>query len=271
MPNSSSLPGRRAWLLGLAFLIAGCGKKDAPEGAAPQGPIKVAAASDLALAFKEMGAAFEKKSGRRVVFSFGSSGNFAKQIAEGAQYDLFASANTGYVDEVVKAGACEGETKALYGRGRIALWSKKGGVAPPTKLEDLTDARFVKIAIANPEHAPYGKAAKEALVSAGVWDRVLPKIVNAENIMQTLQFAQTGNVEVSVVALSLAMTNEEGSYVLIDEAQHKPLDQALVVCKRGGDPQGGKDLSAFIASGEGRAIMIRYGFALPGEVVVKAP
>jgi molybdate transport system substrate-binding protein len=254
------------------MIAAACARESGPAGAsAPAGPIKVAAASDLAVAFKEIGAAFEKKTGQKVVFSFGSSGNFAKQLAEGARYDLYASANVAYVDEVVKAGVCDGETKSLYGRGRIVLWTKKGGVEPPTKLEDLADARFVKIGIANPEHAPYGKAAKEALTTAGVWETVKPKIVNAENIQQTMQFAKTGNVEVSIVALSLAMSDEEGTYVLVDDTQHKPLDQALVVCHGGGDARGGRDFAAFVQSSEGRAIMIRHGFALPGEVVVKAP
>lgn len=270
---------RRNLLLSLSALaILGapaCSRSEAgSDGAgpgAPTGPIKVAAASDLAFAFKEVGAAFEERTGKKVVFSFGSSGNFAKQLAEGAQYDLFASANTAFVDEVVKAGACDGETKALYGRGRIVLWSKSGGVAPAEKVEDLREARFVKIAIANPEHAPYGKAAKEALAAAGVWETVKPRIVNAENIQQTLQFARTGNVEVAVVALSLAMATEGGTYAPVDEALHRPLDQALVVCRRGADPGGARELATFVNSPEGRTIMKRFGFALPGEALVKAP
>ncbi len=251
-------------LLVVGLALIGCGKDRSAEGA---GPVKVAAAADLGPAFKEIAAAFEKKTGKKVTLSFGSTGNFAKQIAEGARYDLFAAANVSFVDDVIKAGACDAETKAPYARGRIVLWSKDGGVAPPKTIADLADPRFVKIAIANPEHAPYGRAAKQALGAAGVWDAVERRIVNGENVQQTLQFAQTGNVEVAVVALSLALATTGGSYVLVDDALHAPLDQALVVCKHGSDPSGGRELAAFVGSPEGREIMKRYGFALPGEAV----
>jgi molybdate transport system substrate-binding protein len=152
----------------------------------------------------------------------------------------------------------------MYARGRIVVWTKKGSVAPVAALTDLTDGRFVKIAIANPEHAPYGKAAKEAMESAGVWGKVKDKIVFGENIQQTLQFAQTGNVEAAVAALSLAMVSE-GDYFLIDDKLHQPIDQALVVCKHGVNIGVAKDFAAFVNSDEGRAIMKRFGFLLPGE------
>ena len=183
---------------------------------------------------------------------------------------MFAAANVSFVDEVVKADACDGSTKAMYARGRIVVWLKKsGGIAPVTALKDLEDARFVKIAIANPEHAPYGRAAKQALETAGIWDRVQSKIVYGENIQQTLQFAQTGNTEASIAALSLAMVTDDGSYFLIDEAMHKPIDQALVVCKRGVNATGARKFAEFVSAPEGRAIMKRFGFLLPGEAVVR--
>jgi molybdate transport system substrate-binding protein len=241
----------------VVIAIAGCGKKDA----GPNAPIKVAAASDLAFAFKEVGAAFTKKTGKQVTFTFGSTGNLAKQISEGAPYDVLAAANVSFVDDVVKAGACDGATKAMYARGRIVVWRK----GPATELAALTDAAFVKIAIANPEHAPYGKAAKQALVSLGIWDRVQPKIVYGENILQTLQFAQTGNVEASIVALSLAKVSDDGHYTMVDDKLHEPIDQALVVCKHGTNAQVAKDFAAFVSSEEGRTIMRKFGFLLPGE------
>ncbi len=249
-------------ILVLAVLVAfaGCGKRDT------SGAIKVAAASDLVFAFKEVGAAFEKKTGNKVTFTFGSTGQLAKQISEGAPYDVFAAANVSFVDEVVKAEACDGATKAMYARGRIVVWTKKGGAAAVASLADLTDARFVKIAIANPEHAPYGKAAKQALEAAGIWDAVQPKIVYGENISQTLQFAQTGNVEAAIAALSLAKVGD-GAYMVIDDKLHKPIDQALVVCKRGVSQAIAKEFAAFVNSDEGRAIMKRFGFLLPGESV----
>lgn len=259
-------------LLVLVFAFASCKKEPSSgsSGAASTAPIKVAAASDLAFAFKEVGAAFTAKTGAEVTFTFGSTGQLAKQISEGAPYDVFAAANVSFVDEVVKAEACDGATKAMYARGRIVVWSKKsGGVAAPAALKDLEDPRFVKIAIANPEHAPYGRAAKQALEASGLWDRVQPKIVYGENISQTLQFAQTGNVEAAIAALSLAIVSEDGSYLLIDEALHKPIDQALVVCKRGANATVARQFAEFVSSPDGRAIMKRFGFLLPGEAVVR--
>jgi molybdate transport system substrate-binding protein len=232
-------------------------------------PLRVAAASDLALAFKEVGAAFEKKTGEPVVFSFGSTGLLAKQIREGAPFDLLAAANVSYVDDVVASGSCEGSTKAVYARGRIVLFVPKGAAAKPGGLADLADPRFERIAIANPDHAPYGKAAKESLTRAGVWDKVQPKLVYGENIQQTLEFARTGNVDVAIVALSLA-TVADGEYVPIDPAMHEPIDQALVVCKGGKKEAAAKDFGAFVGSSEGRAIMRRYGFFLPGEAAIGA-
>lgn len=258
--------------LGVAaiLLAAACSKKQESSsgGAGDAAPIKVGAASDLAFAFKDVGAAFEQKTGRKVTFTFGSTGQLAKQISEGAPYDVFAAANVSFVDEVVQAGACDPETKAMYARGRVVIWTQaSGGVAAAKAVPDLTDARFAKIALANPEHAPYGRAAKEALETAGIWDAVKPKIVYGENIQQTLQFAQTGNVEAAIAALSLAMVTKGGAYHLIDDSLHKPIDQALVVCKRGANPAVAREFAAFVSSAEGRAIMKRYGFLLPGETV----
>jgi molybdate transport system substrate-binding protein len=266
------------------LLVAGCSKKKAegeqgsaalaqgsPASANPPA-MKVAAAADLAFAFKDVGAAFEQKTGKKATFTFGSTGQLAKQISEGAPYDVFAAANVSFVDDVVKAGACDPSTKTMYARGRIVVWTKKSsGIAAATAITDLTDARFVKVAIANPEHAPYGRAAKEAMESAGIWDAVKPKIVYGENVQQTLQFAQTGNTEAAIAALSLATVTEDGAYLLIDESLHKPIDQALVICKHGTNADAGREFTAFVNSADGRAIMRRYGFLLPGETVAQVP
>jgi molybdate transport system substrate-binding protein len=256
----------------LAPALPACRSKVEPARALP---LKVAAASDLAFAFKDVGAAFEQATGTPVTFSFGSTGLLARQIAEGAPFDVFAAANVSFADEVVKQGACFADSKAIYGRGRIALWSRRGAPLPAT-LEALRDPTYVKIAIANPEHAPYGKAAKQALIKAGVWDAIQDRLVYGENIQQTLQFAQSGNADVAVVALALALVSSgaaEGSFTAIDPALHEPLDQALVVCKG----EGGKarreptarQFTAFVNSDTGRAIMKRYGFLLPGESVAQ--
>jgi molybdate transport system substrate-binding protein len=246
-------------LLATALGLGACRSKPA---AGP--PVRVAAAADLAFAFKDVGAAFEKETHTAVSFSFGSTGLLAKQIGEGAPFDVFAAANVSFVDQVVKSAGCDASTKSQYARGRIVIWTPKG-VAPAATLADLADPRFKKIAIANPEHAPYGQAAQDALTQAGLWDTIKPKLVYGENVQQTLQYAQTGNVDAAIVALSLAIVTEGGRYAEIDPTQHKPLDQALVVCPQGKNQNGGRDFTAFVSSEKGRAIMRRYGFLLPGE------
>jgi molybdate transport system substrate-binding protein len=264
--HRTSLSG--AALLALA-LAPGCKR---PSESNAHEPLKVAAASDLTFAFTDLGAAFEQATGTPVTFSFGSTGLLARQIAEGAPFDVFAAANVSFADDVVKQGVCFADSKAIYGRGRVALWSRKGAPLPAT-LADLRDARYVKIAIANPEHAPYGKAAKQALIKAGVWDAIQDRIVYGENIQQTLQFAQSGNADVALVALALALVTE-GGFTAVDPALHEPLDQALVVCKGAGGKSAhepsARQFTAFVNSDAGRAIMKRYGFLLPGESVAQA-
>lgn len=264
---------RLADLLSAALLLCGAslgGCKHEPGeggGGGRKGqPLHVAAAADLAVAFAEIGTAFEASSGKKVDFSFGSTGLLAKQIAEGAPFDVFAAANVSYVDDVVKSEACLGDSKRTYARGRIVLWAKDREHLP-ADLGALRDSRYQKIAIANPEHAPYGLAAREALTKTGVWDSVETRLVLGTNVQQTLMFAQSGNAEVSIVALSLAVT-AGGAYVPIDESLHAPLEQALVVCK--GGPAGGKPNEArlfvdYVGSEAGRTIMRKYGFLLPGD------
>jgi molybdate transport system substrate-binding protein len=235
-----------------------------------EGPLKVAAAADLALAFKDVGAAYEKETGQRVIFSFGSTGLLEKQIAEGAPFDIFAAANVSFAEDAIKSGVCAADSKALYARGRIVIWTRKPTVAPKSVAE-LADPKWAKVAIANPEHAPYGRAAMQAFEHAGLALKIKPRLVFGENVQQTLQFAQSGNVEAAVVALSLAVISD-GNYTLIDEGEHKPIDQAMVVC--GKDPartQEARAFTAFVNSAGGRAIMKRFGFLLPGEVHAKIP
>lgn len=248
-------------LCALILFVLGCRKPS--DGRPP--PIRVAAAADLAYAFEELGRAFEQRTGQPVTFSFGSTGLLAKQIAEGAPFDLFAAANVAFVDQVVAAGACDGATRAPYARGRIVIWSRSGLVEPPEDLRELETERFRRIAIANPEHAPYGRAAQEALRDVGVWKTIEPRIVYGENVRQTLQFAETGNAEVAVVALALVANDEDNPWTAIDERHHRPLEQALVICEGGQHRSGGEAFATFVGSDEGRAVMRRHGFLLPGQ------
>jgi molybdate transport system substrate-binding protein len=241
--------------------IAACSSKKTAEP-----PLKIAAAADLARAFEEVGSEFGKTGHDKPIFTFGSTGLLAKQLMQGAPFDVFAAANISFADDVIKAGACDASTRSLYARGRIVVWVPKGKTAP-SELKELAGDKYVKIAIANPDHAPYGQAAVEALKSAGIYDQVKPKLVYGENVQQTLQFAQSGNVEAAVVALSLAVV-ADGSYLPIDPTQHQPLDQAMLVCSKRRDAA---DFAAFVNSPSGRVIMRRYGFLLPGEVVAHTP
>lgn len=238
--------------------------------AKPSVPLRVAAAADLAHAFDEIRPAFEAQTRADIALTIGSSGLLAKQISEGAPFDLFLAANTGYVDQVVKAGLCDGSTEHTYARGRLVIWVKgaDGAALTPTSL---AGDRFKHIAIANPEHAPYGVAARDALTRAGVWSKMTDRLVYGENVQQTLQLAETGNADVAIVGLSLALAQKDGSWSLIDEAQYAPIDQALVVCTHGVNAAGARQLADFLNAPVGRAILRKYGFLLPGEALAKAP
>lgn len=241
----------------LGLGLAACSSKRA-EGRR----VRVAAASDLGKAFEEVGKEFAARAKITPEMTFGSSGLLSKQIEQGAPYFLFAAANKSYVDAVVKAGRCDGATARVYGRGRIVVWARTG-IPAPARLADLADAtKYKKIAIANPEHAPYGVAAKQALQRSNLWEQVEPRIVLGDNIQTTMLYAREGNVDVAIVALSLAVVANGGSYLPIDQSLHDPLDQALVVCGSGEEAAAARQLADFIASREGREIMTRYGFSL---------
>lgn len=233
-----------------------------PQNDSRPGEITVAAASDLTPAFEELGKEFQASKNIKVVFNFGSSGMLARQIEHGAPMDIFASANVDYVNQLEQKGLTIPGTKKLYARGGITLWTLKDSSVQIEKITDLTRAEVKRVAIANPEHAPYGMAAREALERSGIWEAVKPKLVYGENIRQTLQYAQTGNVEVAIVALSLSMQSD-GRWVPIPEELHKPLDQGLAVIKGAKNEQAAREFGDFILSPQGQAIMKKFGFTLP--------
>ena len=254
---------KRLLFLSLLGAVVACKAK-------PAAPLRVAAAADLAHAFSELTPAFTALTPSDLKLSSGATGLLARQITQGAPFDLFLAANVGYVDQVVKAGACDGSTVQTYARGRLVIWIKGAGGAELTPTA-LADARFKHIAIANPEHAPYGKAAKEALTRAGVWEQVSQRMVYGENVQQTQELAKSGNADVAIVGLSLAVGSPSGSFALVDEALYSPIDQALVVCKHGANAEGARKLAEFLRAPAGRKILRKYGFLLPGEALAKAP
>jgi molybdate transport system substrate-binding protein len=224
--------------------------------------VRVAAAADLTRAFEELAKAFEAKTHIRPLITFDASGSLARQIDQGAPFSLFASAGKKFVDDVVTNGHCDASSVHAYARGHIVVWVPNG-VQVPTTLDELADPRFKRIAIANPETAPYGKAAKEALQRSGVWDKVAERVKYGDNVQATLQFARSGAVDASIVARSLAVVTDGGQSMAIDEALHDPIDQQLVVCGTGEEADAARQLAAFIASPEGHEVMTRYGFELP--------
>ena len=229
-----------------------------------QPALTVFAAADLQMAFGEITPLFEKAVGVRVTLVMGSTGNLAKQIEHGAPADVFFSANEGFVDDLRAAGAIIPQTRALYAQGRLVLAAPKKSTIAVRELSDLLKPEVRRIAIANPAHAPYGRAAQEALERAGVWDRVKPKLVYGENIRHTLQFVETGAVEAGIVALSVA--DAPGiTHAPIDPRLYAPLNQVAAVVKRSARPELGAAFIQFVNGPEGRPIMKRYGFLLPGE------
>ena len=224
--------------------------------------LTVAAAADLTNAFEEIAKEFQSATNTKVVFNFGSSGLLAKQIENGAPIDLFVAANVDYINQLEQKGLIVPDTKKLYARGRLIIWTSKDSPIRIEKITDLTQPEVKRIAIANPEHAPYGMAARQALERAGLWDSVKPKLVYGENIRQTLQYAQTGNVEVALVALSLS-AQSDGHWILVPEELHNPLDQAFAVIKGAKNEAGARAFADFLLGERGQAIMKKYGFTKP--------
>ncbi|HKG46047.1 MAG TPA: molybdate ABC transporter substrate-binding protein [Pyrinomonadaceae bacterium] len=246
-----------AFVLALACVTA-C-KDKSPGTSATRDEVTVAAAADLTPAFEEIAREFKSATNTKVVFVFGSTGMLTRQIEHGAPVDLFAAANISYIDQLEQKSLIIPDTKGIYARGRITLWTPDESPLRLQSIADLARPEVTRIAIANPDHAPYGLAAKQALQSASIWAQVQPKLVYGDNIRQALQYAQTGNVEVAMVALSLSIQSN-GRWTLIPEELHQPIDQGLAVIKTTSNEKAARAFAAFISSPQGKAIMKKYGF-----------
>jgi molybdate transport system substrate-binding protein len=252
------------WALLAAFLLTLAGATLACKDQSPATELTVAAAADLTPALEEIGREFESTQKTKVVFVFGSTGMITRQLENGAPMDLFAAANVSYIDQLDQKGLIIPDTKAIYGRGRIVLWTPNESPLRLETISDLARAEVTRIAIANPDHAPYGLAARQALESAGIWENVKHKLIYGDNIRQTLQYAETGNVEVAIVALSLSIQTN-GRWTLIPENLHQPLDQALAIMKSTKNEQAARAFATFVNGPQGRAIMQKYGFSFPPQ------
>lgn len=230
-------------------------------------PINIAAAADLKFCLDAIIASFKQAHpGSSINVSYGSSGNFATQIRENAPFDLFFSADIEYPRQLQKDGLTASAVTP-YAVGRIVLWSATVDASRLT-LTDLARNDIGKIAIANPRHAPYGKRAEEALRASGVWNKVRAKLVFGENIAQTAQFVQSGNAQVGIIALSLAVSPQlsgQGRYSVIPDTLHQPLEQAFVITRHGAGNALAKAFVAYLETPGSRATMTKYGFALPAH------
>lgn len=228
--------------------------------------ITVAAAADLKFALDEIVAAFERTSpADNVTVVYGSSGKFHAQIRQDAPYDLYFSADIAFPRALARDGFAASEVRP-YAVGRLVLWSARLD-ATQMALASLADPKITRIAIANPKHAPYGKRAEEALRAAGLWQEVEPKLVYGDNIAHTAQFVQTGNAQVGVIALSLALSPQlarQGGYHLIPADLHARLEQGYIVTKRAAASALARRFAAYMESPPARAVMSRYGFMPPG-------
>jgi molybdate transport system substrate-binding protein len=255
--------------IGALLALTAPAPADAQSAKRPDVPV-VAAASDLQFALVEVARAFTADTKRAVNLTFGSSGNFFRQIRQGAPYQIYLSADEQFVFDLADEGLTL-DRGALYAIGRIVIITPHGS---PLKTDGtladlkaaLADGRVRRFAIANPEHAPYGRRAEEALRHAGLWEAIKDKLVLGENVSQAAQFAASGNAEGGIVAHSLALAPEVArlaSHALIPEAWHEPLRQRMALVKGAGDTA--RMFYAFMQGERARAIMRRHGFLLPGE------
>ena len=230
----------------------------------------IAAASDLQFALSEIAEAFKKKIGREVKVTFGSSGNFYRQIQQGALFQMYLSADEQFVLDLAKKGFTP-DGGVLYAIGRIVIITPHGSpLKADAGLNDLraalTDGRLLKFAIANPEHAPYGSRAENALRHAKLWDALKDKLVLGENVSQAAQFAVSGSAQGGIIAYSLALSpkvSKLGTFALIPQSWHKPLRQRMALLKGANDTA--RQFYGFVQGPSGRTILRRHGFILPSE------
>ena len=243
----------------LALLLTGtCARAQA---------VKVAVAADLKFFMAELAAQFEKQSGTKLDITYGSSGNFLTQIENGAPFDLFFSADSEYPKKLEAAGFAEPGTLREYAVGHIVIWTPSDSDINAAKdgWKCLLDPRIKKIAIANPEHAPYGRAALAAIKKAGIYEQVQDKLVYGENISQAAEFVQSGNAQAGIVALSLAMSSamKNGNRWEIPADSYPAIKQAGILLKTSKNKDAARRFLEVVSGTQGREILRRFGFTVP--------
>ncbi len=250
----------RSLLLGLCAL---CG---ASAFRAQAQTVRIAAAADLRWALEEVSAAFQQEHPGKIQITYGSSGNFHAQLMNKAPFDLFLSADVEYPEDLVRRGLGVKDSRFDYGIGRLVLWVPKASPIPVEKLglPALGHPSVKKIALANPRHAPYGRAAEAALKKAGLLEAMGPKLVLGENISQTAQFVQSGAADMGFLALSLVVAGplkDQGRWWMVPAEDHPSIQQGGVILSWAQDPGLARAFVAFLQGPEGRRIMKQYGFS----------
>ena len=247
--------------LGASLLI--CLSAASLPAAPPE--LLISAATNLRNACERLETEFEVSTGIPVLFNFGSTGKLAAQIEQGAPVDLLVAADAATPRHLESLGLTLPGSLTTYARGRLALWWRAGSSLDFGSLEELARPEVKRFAIADPRLAPYGLAAVQALQAAGIWEQVQPRMVYAENVLQALQYAETGNVEAALVARSLCVEGQ-GRWVLIPAGWHEPLDQALVLISGGPRTREAQRFAAFLLGAEGQRILQSFGYETPGAV-----
>ncbi|HVF50106.1 MAG TPA: molybdate ABC transporter substrate-binding protein [Pyrinomonadaceae bacterium] len=264
--NTPNAPLSVLFTLCFIFALCGCGRnasedsaQNSQEGAQNSQEILVAAAANLTDAFAELGREFTAQTNVRVVYSFGATADLAKQVRNGAPFDVFASADVAHVEELERAGLLTNGSRALYARGSLVLWSARGGRVRLLRLEDLARADVEKIAVAKPDVAPYGRAAVEALRALNLWEQVEPKVVYAQNVSQARQFAATKNADAAFLPRALVKAGE-GESIEVAESLHGPIEQELGIVRASQKQEAALRFARFVLSPEGQALLERYGY-----------
>lgn len=252
-------------LVVISLVGSGCSKSE--EQSRPT--LTVAAAANLQLAFKEIGELYTEKTGVPVEFNFGNTGILTQQILNGAPIDVFAAANVAAIDDLLTEGLILKDSKKLYAKGRIVVAKKKGvdvgfdwDLLKNGNWHLLYESNYKNLAMANPEHAPYGLAAKEFLVNIDIWDKVQQKIIYGTNIQDALNYISSGNAEIGFVALSIA-DDDIVDYILIPEEFHLPLNQGMAIISSTALEQEARGFTELVLSNAGQEILEKYGYVIP--------
>lgn len=247
--------------LSLALLMSACGRGERETKA---DEITVAAAANLTDAFGELEKRFTARTGVKVTNSFGATADLAKQIENGAPFDVFASADVEHLEGLARKGLIAESPRGVYARGRLVLWLPEGSKASVARVEDLAGESVSKVAIAKPDVAPYGRAAVESLNALGLWSRVEPKVVYSQTVAQAKQFAASGNADAAFVPRSLVREGE-GRALEIDGSLHAPIDQAVGVVSASKRQEAARRFVEFLLSEEGQSVLKTFGYDPPAK------